>query len=564
MFEYEPVTGASVYKIQLTDDTTDINFNHPMLDLQDSATATLVSNLVFGRKYLWRYAGIVTGRQQEWRGPFNFEIDMDSFVNRKIVDLVVDLNDTTANARGLIINDATHTIVDRTGKLVWYLPGVNWFYKLTQWSKSINGISTTTKSVAITPAVSDLRLTPFGTVTYLTDSSASEHTLDGQLLWKAPNDGKVSGMGGESYNHDFKRLPNGNYAVLGNKLWRKLPPYTDTLAVKKKYFERSTFLGQEYAKVEFGTVIEYDKQGNIVWSWCSDSYFDNDPMQPVIGNSETDYELKAHVNAFSIDRKNEFAYLGFRDVSRIVKVEKSTGKVVDSWGLKLPSGWAQHAVNMHMQHDANILDDGNLAIFNNNDYPGRDSTPVVIVISPKDSGKIIWQFDCSFDSLNKRATRNGGNVDQLNNGNFLVCLGNVDRIIEVTRDKKIVWQGSVHTKEFQGATYSHRLYRAHYVSSLYPCYFTMQIYEDTLRSKAPAINIRIFNKGSESDSYEVKVTSKSGKFNQQFDSGILSPNHSVTCAIKRDKHMKKYDFLFVNVTSKTNPDFVRKVTVEIK
>jgi len=527
MFDHPWAKGASSYILQIIEDSKEATFDHPFKEQQDSSTATLISNLQFGKKYLWRYMGNSPAAQSLWNGPYAFEITADSFINRGIVTLTVTQNDSISNAGGLIVNDATHTIVDRSGKIVWYLNKVNWFFKYTQWSKTVDGVQSTNKSNAITPVISDLRVTPAGTITYLADSVAAEYDLNGNLLWKAPNNCLVSGSGGEGYNHDFKRLPNGHYMVLGNQFWRKLPTYTDTPQVKKKYFERRAMNGTEYAKVEFGTVIEYDKAGKVVWSWNSASYFDADPLQPIMGNSETDREMKPHVNAFSVDRKNQFVYVGFRDVDRIVKVEKSTGKVVDSWGLQLPVGWAKHPVNMHLQHDANILDDGTLAIFNNNDYPGRDSIPSVIILSQPDSGKVLWQFNCGFDSLNRRATRNGGNVDQLSNGNFLVCLGNLNRIWEVTKDKRLVWQATIKMNPKDGVDYSYRLYRAHYISSLYPCYFTFQPNTDSISRKEPRFSIKLFNKGSESDTYVVKVTAPSGELLEQFNLAELAPGHSV-------------------------------------
>jgi hypothetical protein len=580
MFEYEKVKGASMYLVQVEDDTDETGTGYCSFEQTDSATATMISGFEFGRKYHWRYAGLKKGQEPVWKGPYYFEVADDTLLKRNIMNIVVSKYDSNASAGGLIVNDCTHTIIDRHGNLVWYLDNVNWKFTLphsggiTAQPRTAQATQTNvdpahqkapTAKFEVRPVIYDLRMNPYGTITDMEDSFPIERDLNCNILWKAPNDGKVSGLSVESYNHDFKRLPNGHYMILGNELWRKLPTYHDSVLIRKKYPSRQPFFGKEYARVEFGTVIEYDKKGNVVWSWNSQNYFDSDALKPVKGDQRLDFELKPHINAFGIDKKNEFVYVGFRDISRIVKVEKATGKVVDSWGQVSPTIKAHQQVAFHQQHDAQILDDGNIAIFNNNDYPGRDSVPSVIIFSqqPEDSGNIIWKYTCR-DSINKRASRTGGNVEQLKNGNLLVCMGNLDRMFEITMDKRIVWQAEIKPNEKRSFSYLHRLYRAHYISSLYPCYFVFETDKDTVKKREPKFSIRIFNKGSESDAYNVKITSPSGAFEQQFSTSTLEPNRSETITVKPTRRLHKRDKIEVTVNSQLNPDLERKSWVVAK
>ncbi len=552
MFEYPAVKDADGYILQLADDTTGVAFDHYLVEQRDSATATLVTNLQFGKRYKWRYAGSKNGQPIAWMGPYQFQIMADSLINSNLVSNLITTNDAT-NAGGLIINDCTRTITDRTGKIVWYLDKIQWHVLFKK------------RNLELKPQIFDLRLTPSGTITYLADSIPVETDLNGNKLWKAPNDGKVSGASAESYNHDFKRLPNGHYLVLGNELWRKLPHYRDTLAIQKKYPNRKLMDSREYGQVEFGTVIEYDKNGKLIWSWNSQNYFDSDALSQRMGSIQPDFELKAHINAVSIDSKNEYAYVGFRNISRIVKVEKKTGRVVDSWGLKLPTGGVKNEVLLHQQHDANILEDGSLAVFNSNDYPGSDSFSRAVIFStqPADDGKVLWSYDCNFESLDRHADRNGGNVDELKNGNLLVCTGNMNHIFEVTRGKKIVWENTIKPNGKVGDIYFHRLYRAHYISSLYPCYFVFQTGADKVSEKTPTFNLKIFNKGSENDSYQVKVYSMSGVFYKQFITATVAANQSLIVEVKPDKFIAAGDKIEVAITSKTNPDFERKGEIQV-
>jgi len=566
MFEYPKVTGADLYIIQVTEGASAVAFNsRKLIQQKDSATATMLSGLKFGSTYQWRYAGIINGQRAAWHGPFSFKIVDDSITRKNFAKLVITKNDSSKSAGGLILIDATHTIIDRSGKMVWYLPDINWRFAFQQPTRSVNGLLLTEKSISINPVVFDLRLTPVGTITCLIDSQVAERNLSGNIIWQAPDNGKVSGLGGEGYNHDFKRMPNGHYMVLGNELWHKLPiQYSDTTWGKKKFGDRRFFNGQEYSKVEFGTVIEYDSAGNVVWSWNSRNYLEYDPLRPRIRNQLIEYPLKPHINAFSVDLNNEFVYVGFRDISRIVKVEKSTGKVVDSWGLRLYLGGANHPLGLHQQHDANILSDGNIAVFNSNDYPGSDSIPAAVIISqqPADSGKIIWQFDCQLDSAGRRANRNGGNVDELKNGNLLICTGTSDQVMEITKSKKIVWQCDIKNTTKDGIPYAHRLYRAHYISSLYPCYFVFVTDKDTVDRNSPTFKLRIFNKGSESDVYSVKISA--GSTINQFSTDTITGNRSSIYTFNTSQNLTSGDNIEVTVSSLTNPALIKRLRVVVQ
>lgn len=553
MFEYPALKGADVYVLQLTETATDPNFDHCLVERKDSANATMIEGLEFGKKYQWRYAGIAKGQRTTWNGPFRFEIESNKVFDQNLVNLVVTKNDSAHHQGGLILNDCTHNITDRNGKMVWYLQKVDWHGTLAQ------------KTIEMKPQIFDLRLTAYGNITYLADSVAIESDLEGNHLWKAPNDSKVSGLKGESYNHDFKRLPNGHYMVLGNELWRKLPEYHDTALIKKKYPNRQVVNGEEYGGVEFGTVIEYDKKGRLIWSWNSQDYFDPNPLKPWPLDVQSGWEEFAHINAFSTDSKNEAVYVGFRNISRIVKVDKKTNKVVDSWGQHLANSETRNLVAIRRQHDANMINDSTLAIFNSNDLPGYDSFSRVLLIStkPSDNGRVVWSFDCNLDSLDHHASRNGGNVDLLPNGNLLVCMGNMNRIFEVTKQKKIVWQEAIQTTGKSGDMFFHRLYRSHYISSLYPCYFAFKVIEDTVSERSPRFHVKIFNKGSEADSYIAQVTTATGNIIAEFKAGPVEANRSKQIELTSGRSLHAGDKIEVEVISKTNPDFKRKAQVII-
>jgi hypothetical protein len=217
------------------------------------------------------------------------------------------------------------------------------------------------------------------------------------------------------------------------------------------------------------------------------------------------------------------------------------------------------------QHETALLRDGSIAVFNNNmardnpDKADHHHSSVVIFTQPTDSinSRVIWKYECQFDSINI-ASHRGGGVDELKNGNLLVCMGTVNRIFEVTRDKRIVWSSIIEQRDQQDSIWVPVvLYRAHYTSSLYPCYFTTQTNLDTLNKKSASFQLRIFNDGTEDDSYQVSISSASGCYQKHFSTAILPGSRSVRFEIAPDKVPTTNDKIEISVKSKTNPDFKR-------
>ena len=549
LFECKKVNNASEYLFQVAENFNVPVFGNAVVEQRDSSTATIINGLQFGKKYQWRYAGLVRGQQLEWHGPYYFEISGDKLLLNNLSGFSVTINDSSANAGGLIMNDYENGIYDRNGKLVWYLPENN------------PDTIAATGSIKTQKQLFDLRLTPVGTITYLTNNDAIECNLNGHTLWKGPDNGKVSGGPVEYYNHQFVRLANGHYMVLGNQMLLK-PGHYEPAFVEKKDLRRIQFQGKEYTVIKFGTIIEYNKQGDVVWQWKSTKYFGKDSVTDLAAILPSDFYLNAHINSFSVDPDNKFVYAGFRNVSRIIKIEKSTGRVVQSWGQKLPADKSVTAVNFYRQHDCHILDDHEMVVLNSNDYHKRDSFPTVMVFStnPLDNGKVTWKYVCKFDTIDGIAQQNAGNVDRLTNGNFMVCTGSTNHMFEISTDKRIVWNA---TAKLNNTGPGHRLYRAHYISSLYPCYFTARSNIDTVAASFPHFNELVFNSGTESDVYKIKISSLSGAFIKEITSPVILPKTSFMVEVKPDGVINAGDNIQVTVTSKTNPILERKNVVVV-
>lgn len=87
------------------------------------------------------------------------------------------------------------------------------------------------------------------------------------------------------------------------------------------------------------------------------------------------------------------------------------------------------------QHQPTFLDDGHLLLFDNTGAgPGRSR---VLEIEPA-SGKVVWQYGGT--PAEDLFSKTLGSCQRLTNGNTLITESENGRALEVTRDKRVVWE----------------------------------------------------------------------------------------------------------------------------
>ena len=552
MFEHGKVPGANQYLVQVALDTTGFPFQNPLISQLDSSMATMLGNFEFGKRYVWRYTGINNGKELGWYGPYTFKIQNDAHVDKNFYRVRVLSNDSLANGGGLVTLDNARTAVDRNGNFVWFLP-----------RESDDTLKESMQKLADN-RVNDIRITPSGTITAIYNSKAEETDLNGRVLWFAPkmvaaidNSSSSNTNPPYSYSHCFKKLANGNYMVID---WRRAtkPIVSGT--------------GVIFASDE--TIMEFNRARNLVWSWSSANYFDAEEKNTMLNTKPDPVLLNqtqgGHMNAFDVDEKNEFVYAGFRNMSRIIKIEKKTGNVVCSWGKGMGyKGQANGDGFFFKQHETTLLHNGTIAVYNNDYQPDipingvYPSSSVVIFTQPSNTtpSRLIWKYDCRFDTRHNISNR-GGSVDELKNGNLLVCMGTINRIFEVTRNKNIVWSAVIEKHSYSDSSWlPYTLYKTHYASSLYPCYFTAQTSVDTLNKSSSSFSLKIFNDGTEDDSYQVTISSAKGFYKKQFSTQVLSARKSASFEVAQSAQANSNDKIEITVQSKTNPDFIRTIYV---
>ncbi len=98
--------------------------------------------------------------------------------------------------------------------------------------------------------------------------------------------------------------------------------------------------------------------------------------------------------------------------------------------------WKYQNDELGGQHDAQMLDNGNVLVFANGLYAADLSHSQVWEINP-DTQEIVWHYAAKDDMTSFYSPHMGG-VKRLPSGNTLICEGNKGCLFEVTPDGDIV------------------------------------------------------------------------------------------------------------------------------
>ena len=388
--------------------------------LQNRAIITVPA---FGKQYTWR-ATYIADDSSKTKTPFyHFSTGkipaVDSAVNRlRIIDTALQYKDA------YVFIDGTKALYDMKGKPVWYMPETD-FNKPEQ-------------------ELRDIKITPQGTITFLVQQNIFEVNYNGTVLWKGPDNDKPRADHSETYHHEFTRLQNGHYMVLGSE---EMP------------------WGKPAAKALYGTIQEYNHEGKLVWLWRASQYFkDADFAYRQPFEKEV---LDVHQNSFYFDEKNKDIYLSFKNMNRVIKIKYPEGTVTNVYGEIYNTPVTTRGHEMFCgQHSCKVSQDGYLYLFNNNScYPGN--LPQIVMMkqpaAENDTLEKIWTYQCTLsdvraDDEGMQASKDsllvppankasyygdyqaGGNVIELPDRSvFCSMYGSYSKIFIVSRDKKILW-----------------------------------------------------------------------------------------------------------------------------
>lgn len=396
-----------------------------MLKKESAENRTVLTVPDFDRKYGWRVTyKDKTGKVLNRSKIYMFATGTCDYLNAERYKL--DIYDRSEEHKDLlVILDHSSIMYNMNGEAVWFLPEVPGVFQRDKRTR-------------------DLKPTADGTFTVLNDFGAFEFDYDGNVLWKAPDNGKISGDTFERYHHEFTKLSNGHYLVAGyEKIYLPIPP--DKFDYTKIQIDETVKKdgGKLLKRIDCGTIIEYDKDGNIVWSWKSSMYFKEEDF---FSNAFPDGtpNTNTHLNAVYFDETRNCLYASFRDISTILKIKYPSGEVVRSYGKPIARQRdGMERVPFRAQHSCRISKDGLLYLFNNNTARTRD---VVSNISfyeePETTGgslKKVWEYKCDMDTFAAPGSASGGSVYMLADSTVLGCMGIEGRVFLVKYDKTLLW-----------------------------------------------------------------------------------------------------------------------------
>ena len=514
-FEDKFIKDAVLYKIQVYQDSSAQNL---VFAAESKLPAFESKGLSWATKYRWKVSALdAVGKNLYDSDFYTFSIGKKvASVNEDDTKFEVHYNNTAKHAGGLVMLDYARGIFTRDGERLWTAP-------------LIPGLITEKRQVR------DLKLSKDKTITLIAGNIPIEIDFEGNVLWTAPHP-FVFLNDTITYHHDFRKLNNGNYMVLAHKkAARRIIDNSrkDTLRADMNMFIRNDTL---YKRTFQSMLFEFDKNGKVIWYWDSNAYISDEDLNYKITESSFP-SFGTHANAFSVSSDNSKVYVGFRDLNRIVRIDRKTKKVEYSYGEKYPSGDAKIGAGLIVgQHDATITDRGTILVLNNNNDI-RKGNEVGTLLELRDMPKpkeelVAWSFSLKFDTLTDGKTTAAGNVVEMKNSNLLVCAGIMPRLFEVNKSKEVVWDAFVYGRQnTQDKWVLFPQYRIGFTPQLYFYHFLVKQQAADKSNKKNTITI--YNTGNTADSYTLKLPSQKGKELVVSTTLQLSPGEEVTVVLPK-------------------------------
>ncbi len=256
------------------------------------------------------------------------------------------------------------------------------------------------------------RVLPNGNVLWSTFGTWGTHRLDGSLIRN------LHGVGLRADAHDLQLTGNGNHLV--------------GAYVQQRHVDTRPY-GPSDATVINGELQEVTPGGKLVWDWKSQDHValaETGRWWPRVGSPEG-YDL-VHWN--SVEPVGGSVIASFRTLDAVVKIDKSTGRIIWKLGgtttprsldvLQDPRGYTFGG-----QHDARLLPDGTLTVFDNRSYVGGDAgqPPRAVRFRINEQAGTATLLESVSDPAVPES-RCCGNARRVANGHWLINWGQSDVI----------------------------------------------------------------------------------------------------------------------------------------
>lgn len=452
VFEWQQVPEALNYEIEISifEDLSD-----PIRQTMDNSLLYIEKEIIdWDQTYYWRVRPVFAlDEVGAWSEIFSFSTG-SSISNASAILFDQDQVQNGLTVFGAFFNYFS-AVIDKTGREVWNTGYQDIVYYNTSLYGDFFGCYLNSQSDYNLPGI--------------------EFSIDSETIWSEPNL--------EFMHHDLIQLPSGNYmGIVETNMMGPIP-----IGDWSPLFQSLGFIA-DGSTLEFPWIgdklVEWDKDTKeIVWQWSVFDHFSMSDFDQYGGTWNQAYlDLHhdwTHVNALIYDESEDAIYISVRHLSRITKIDYSSGEIIWNMGHDMPSGEVSigHELGFSFQHSLQILANGNLLTFDNGnlspEFRGTEhqiSRAIEINIDNSDdnfSAELIWEYELPADLFGFAS----GNAQKLDNGNVLITtVGGGGRSLEVNYEGEIIWQGEYNLSLPNGA-----VYRATRIPGIHPAEFSILI-----------------------------------------------------------------------------------------
>jgi hypothetical protein len=265
----------------------------------------------------------------------------------------------------------------------------------------------------------DFTMQPNGWLTYFDQAAGCFYALDHTYTVV---DSFRTGNGYVTDPHDLQLLPNGHALVMAYD-----PQIVDMTAIDPKARFDATVIGL--------VIQELDESKNVVFQWRSWDHFRiSDAVGILFGASVVDY---VHGNSVAATPDGNLL-ISSRHLEEVTKISRETGQIL--WRLGGKNNQFQFVgdpVPFSRQHDARVLPNGNLTLFDNGtlNMPRVSRALEYQINERRMTATLVWSYRHDPDIFSPAM----GSVQRLPNGNTAIGWGyRGPAYSEVTPDGRLV------------------------------------------------------------------------------------------------------------------------------
>ncbi len=419
----KPEKNATLYQTHIAFEWTAIPFvDGYIFVLKDDAQKTIASykcttnallitdKMTWGKQYYWMVYATKNKKQLVANEAQSFSIASNKISEVNKAKFTILNADKKLHGSDLIFIENLGTIIDRKGNVVWYL-------------NKQEGVTIDDKSYR------SMQMHKDGFITFIGATQAYEVDINGNLNWVAPSRSVLSSGENEEYHHHFDKTSYGTYLCASYYYEKRMHPQNATKEVRVRY----------------NTIIEFDELGSLVWSWNEKDAVDDKVLFEGSNGEEAEW-AGTHMNGFVYDEKNSAIIVSCRNSSQVFVIDYLSKKIIHTWKGK-PGKFNTPKFTFIDQHGPALTKDGNILVYNNNIYKDQSKAlgkyPTIQLIESPFNNKnapMLWEYSCAWNKKPDGIQTKEGFVKELENKNFLVCVGGTERIFEVNKTGNIVWE----------------------------------------------------------------------------------------------------------------------------